>query len=336
MSVTSRVSMCDKSGEIRRYRSECCGGHSPDSANASRCWCAWVWDAIAAGRHQPKAWFVLRETTDRRISSHQRHLIMTSHSMKHLLTLGLVGLGAACSDSTGVETPDSVALGFRVVDPPPSLVAHAVSGPVRIDEVVGSNGKLTLTAVRLVINEAELKPSDAPCAGECAEFEAPPRFLTLPLDGTPVEAFASQIPAGTYEELDFEIEDLEDDEDEPGMMEAIESVRTEILSSVPDWPRKASAMVVGTFQPTGGDAEPFRVFLDAEIEIEFELIPPLVVEADGSTSRSIIVDVRPDLWFTNTDGSVMDLRAFDYSTTGELLELEVEMEEGFTKVEIDG
>jgi hypothetical protein len=262
---------------------------------------------------------------------------------KRTLTLGAVVALAACGDATGVDGPQIVSLNFRVTEAPAPMAALASAAPTRVVGVEGSNGVLTLTQILVVVNEVELKPADGSCdavevidtSDDCPEFEAPPRFLDLPLDGTPVAAVTSAIPMGTYKELDFEIEDLEDDEEEADMAAAIEAVRLQILQQVPDWPRKASAMVVGTFTPNGGTAEEFRVFVDAEIEVEFELLPNLVIAEDGAANRSLTVDVRPDLWFMNPDGSVRDLREFDYEATQSLLELEVEMEDGFTEIEID-
>jgi len=214
----------------------------------------------------------------------------------------------------------------------------AVGGPLVIS---GSNGELTLDEIRIIINEVELHRADPSCdsiessGADCGEFEAGPRFLDLPLDGQPVEAVTALIPAGSYKELDFEIEDLEDDEDDPTEAALIAAVRSEILQQIPDWPRKASAMVTGSFTPTGGAAVDFRVFLEAEIEIEFELIPNLVVDDSGAANRDLTVDVAPQIWFSNPDGTVTELQLYDYDSTGDLLEFEVEMEDGFTQIEFD-
>lgn len=221
----------------------------------------------------------------------------------------------------------------------------------------GTNGTLTLDEIRLVINKVELETVDSSCAatgstdegsqddsaddsgsdshGDCGEFEVGPRFLDLPLDGQPVEAVTSTIPAGTYDALKFKIEDLEDDEDDATEASLIADVRAQILAEFPDWPRKASALVVGSFQPTDGDPVDFRVFVEAEVEVEMDLVPNLVVDDAGATSRELTVDVSPGDWFTNSDGTVVDLSLYDFDTTGELLEFEVEMEHGFTEIEHD-
>ena len=89
-------------------------------------------------------------------------------------------------------------------------------------------------------------------------------------------------------------------------------------------------MVVGTFDSPSSGVVRFRVFLEAEIEIELDLIPNLVVGADGSASVDLTIDVRPDLWFKRPDDSVIPLHLFDYDLTGLLLEFELEIENGFT------
>lgn len=272
--------------------------------------------------------------------------------------LGLVAL-AACGNSTGVGgLGEEVTLSFQVNGGSGPAASTALVGPAAVAGppmvITGSNGTLTLTELRLVINEVELGLTDDSCGTsgisgddsadddsedrsgvECGEFEVGPRFLDLPLDGEPVEAVTATIPAGVYSELEFKIEDLEDDESDATEAAAIASVRAEILAAFPDWPRKASALVVGSFQPTDGDPIDFRVFVEAEVEIEMDLVPNLVVDDAGISSRDLTVDVSPSAWFTNPDGTVVELQLFDYDATGELLEFEVEMENGFTEIEFD-
>lgn len=274
-------------------------------------------------------------------------LRQTTKWLAGFLTLAVV---SGCADGTGVPGPQQVSLGFRVTGPA-GPTARSSTGPAQAGGpasvagppmvLTGTNGTLRLDEIRIVINEVELKRADPSCdsvevsGSDCGEFEAPPRFLDIPLDGQPIEAVTALIPPGTYKELDFEIEDLEDDESDPTEAALVAAVRAEILAVIPDWPRKASAMVAGAFTPNGGPPNDFRVFLEAEIEIEFELVPNLVVDDAGAASRQLTVDVAPHIWFTRPDGSVLDLSLYDYDATQDLLEFEVEMEGGFIEVEIE-
>lgn len=267
-----------------------------------------------------------------------------------LLSLVVAAGTVGCGDSTGVGGPQNVALNFRVTSSSALQLIRAsgpalASGPSTVAgdpmTITGTNGTLTIEEIRLIVAEVELEGEDDGCddlvpeVDDCADFEAPPRFIDLPLDGQPIEAFVGLIPPGTYTELEFEIEDLEDDEDDPELASAITVLRADILAEIPDWPSKASGMVVGTFDSPSSGVVRFRVFLEAEIEIELDLIPNLVVGADGSASVDLTIDVRPDLWFLRPDGSVIPLHLFDYDLTGLLLEFELEMENGFTEIEIE-
>jgi hypothetical protein len=280
---------------------------------------------------------------------------MRRWKLKAVAATAAVTLMGGCSDGVGVGGLTQLSLNFRVAGSgvPAAALAQAdgparVAGPPMI--LPGTNGTLTLDEIRVIINEVELKRADPSCdstdnsgpgsdddSGEdCGEFEAGPRFLDLPLDGEPIEAVTALIPAGTYKELDFEIEDLEDDEDDAVEAALIAAVRSDILAEISDWPREASAMVTGTFAPAGGGPSvDFRVFIEAEIEIEMELIPNLVIDETGAASRELTVDVSPRIWFTNPDGTVLELQNYDFDSTGEVLEFEVEMENGFTEIEFD-
>ena len=261
------------------------------------------------------------------------------------LAVTLAFVLGACDDSTGVGAPGTVALNFTVSSGAgTAAVQPATSGPSLVAgppmTISGTNGTLTIEEIRLIVAEAELDGDDDACEDDlpgedCAKFEAPPRFLDLPLDGDPIQAFVGVVPQGTYDELEFEIEDLEDDEDDTQFAAEIAALREDILAEFPDWPRKATALVVGSFEAVGGGTTDFRVYIEAEIEIERALVPPLVVGPDGTTGADITVDIRPDIWFSLSDGSVLDLSDYDYDDTGMVLEFELEMEDGFTELEID-
>ncbi len=271
-----------------------------------------------------------------------RTLLRTVSGVAATIALG------ACGDSTGVDGPRQVSLSFQVGSSTSlaavSMVTPPADGPQRVAgpplTLEGTNGTLQIDEIRVIVAEVELDGEDDACedgtpsTDDCADFEAPPRFLDLPLDGQPVAAFTSLVPAGTYDELEFEIEDLEDDEEDTEFAAEIAALREAILDEFPDWPREATALVVGSFtSPT--ETTSFRVYLEAEIEVERDLVPPLVVADDGSDGIDLTVDIRPDIWFGSSDGTVLDLSQYDYDATGQLLEFEVEMEDGIVEIEIE-
>ncbi|NNF12055.1 MAG: hypothetical protein HKN72_02460 [Gemmatimonadetes bacterium] len=259
---------------------------------------------------------------------------MLSTSIRLLTVAALAIAIAACDSSTGPSEGGEVEIRFRS-----TTTAAAVPGLLAVP-VAGTNGILELTDLRMVIAELEFEALDGTCPSnssdddddDCEEIELPPRLVEVPLDGSPLAVTTADLPAGAYDEFELEVEDLEDDEGDPGYAQAIATLRSTIAASFPDWPEEASVRVEGSFTPTGGQARPFVVYIDAEVEVELDLSPPLQVR-EGVTAGLDVV-LSPERWFVLEDGSVLDLSAFDFPTTGVLLELEVEIEDGF-EVEID-
>lgn len=238
----------------------------------------------------------------------------------------------ACSDTTGPENGDRVAVRFAAVTPAPAQ-GSVQAGSL---ELTGSNGTLRIDEMHVIVAEFELKRDDDVCDDlpgdddDCEEFEAPPAFLDVPLDGSGVIAVRHTVPAGTYHELDFEIEDLEDDEDSSAKAQQIAVLRAQILAQFPDWPQDASILVIGSFTPVGGDAVPFRVYFEAEVEIEMHLVPPVVIDGTG-VDPEFTVRIDPNMLFRNSDGTVRNLSLL----TGQLVEFEIEIENGISEIDFD-
>ena len=57
--------------------------------------------------------------------------------------------------------------------------------------------------------------------------------------------------------------------------------------------------------------------------------------SDDRSGVDLTVRLDPAAWFSQGDGSVIDLSQFDYATTSQLLDFAVEIENGFAEVEID-
>ena len=257
-----------------------------------------------------------------------------SNKFTAIAVLLVVGT-TACGDSTGPDG-DEVAVRFAVS----SAVAPARNAPLL---VTGTNGTLEIDQVWMVVDELELKGPDGSCParlnagsdddgdddGDC-EFESGPFLLKLPLTGSATTIATEGLPPGTYTRLDFEVEDVEfDDEDEDDEEGRLNALFQRVRQEAPDWPRRASLLVTGTFTPTGGTPQSFRTFFDAQIEITMALTPPLVNTAESGAS--VTVELDPTSWFRRGDGSVRNLAASDFALTGRVLELEVDIERGFDR-----
>lgn len=261
---------------------------------------------------------------------------------------------AACESSTGPSSGSTVSIGFRAASSASASmsdvsaersVSPGVSAAV---EYSGTNGTLSVDSAHIVVSEFELSRADVDCDDDdpegsegddddCEEFESGPKFIGLPLDGGTTVTVSQQVPAGTYEELEFEVDDLEDDDDDDGEEHRAErDLLQEIRSQFENWPDEASVRVTGSFTPADQDSEarPYTAYFEAEIEVEREFASPLVIEGDAD-DKSVTVTVDPSAWFELPDGTVTDLSRFDYETTGRVAEIEIEMEDGFTEVEFE-
>lgn len=257
---------------------------------------------------------------------------MLSHRTFAACALSLSVL-AACSDSPmgGGGSDARVQLRFGLAGGQAQLSSAARFQTSGTDQLVvtGSNGTLTITDIRMVVAEFELDGDDdvnrcgaSGGVDDCEDFNAGPLLVDLPLSGSTVAVGSGDVTAGVYDEVEFEVEDLDDDEEDPAEAQRIAQLRQQIVAQFPDWPRDASMLVTGTFTPAGGAARPFRVFIEAEIEIELDLDPPLSV-GEGQTG-SLDVTLDPAALFRN-GANVLDL-----SSTGSRLELEMEIENGFS------
>lgn len=252
---------------------------------------------------------------------------MPSHRVIAACGIALAAALAACSDSPTGGGGGDARLQLRFgVQGGQALASRASFQTSGTDQLViaGGNGTLRIDDIRLVVAEFELDGDDDvnPCAGDdCEDFDAGPLFVDLPLTGGPVSVGSGDVPPGVYDEVEFEVEDLDDDEEDAAERQRIEALRGQILAQFADWPRDASMLVVGSFTPTGGAARPFRVFVEAEIEIELDLSPPLTVGEGAAGSLDVTLD--PAILFKNGN-DVLDLSSASGRT-----EIEIELENGF-------
>lgn len=246
---------------------------------------------------------------------------------------------AACDSLTSADPNATVRFSSAAV------VGSSTETPAGL-QITGTNGTLLITDIKLVVDELELERTGVsgcdddlePDPVGCEEFESNLFAVDVPLGSGTVTVANDVLPTGTYDELEFEVKDLfvdDTDPDDVARAARIAEVLAQLRLTHADWPEGASVRIAGTFTPTSGTAVPFVVYLDAEIEVELAFSSPLVID-DASTG--LTVDLRPDLWFKNIDGTVVDLSVFNYATTNALLEFEVEFEGGLSsgfEIEID-
>jgi len=239
---------------------------------------------------------------------------------------------AACSDATGVgdrsedRIEGNLRLSVRVPAPGASGAAFAVV-PVTDD----AGRTLEIEQVQLVFEEIELESvrenggdggedtggaaamfwcwGDDDCSRHREKrrdrkgrvFEAGPVLVDLPLDGGVISLLEGEVPAGSYRELELEIDRPND------RKPSHEAFREEH----PDWPRNASIRVRGTYDP-GTGPQAFDVFLNIELDLELEFDEPIVIEEDsagitGPVEVTLSIDVNR--WFVGRDGLFFDPRA---------------------------
>ena len=207
-----------------------------------------------------------------------------------LLSLGL----AACSETNGLGTLSSVQVSFAT-QPAGGLLAHrtGLAGAANDTLVIGTD-TLVLTKVELVLRKLELKrvnvtdcPADSTDDDACEKFETGPVLVDLPLTPGAEQAFAADIPAGTYGEVEFEIHKPDDGE----------PADQAFLQQHPDF-AGVSIRVTGTF-----NGAPFVHTTELDVEQELTLNPSLVVAEGGSTNLTIFVTVAG--WYV-VNGTLVD------------------------------
>lgn len=225
--------------------------------------------------------------------------------------LFLVAILAACGDATSSGDDQRVGVSFQAVG---QRSAIAADSSTRVAD------SLIITRVQLVMSELELARTtgDSLCAvpaatilartssdkgkdkdknkqhseersereRRCPSIDLGPFLVTLALTSSPVTRFANNIPAGTYREIEFEIDRPEDD-----------SSGVAFIASNPDF-RDISVRAEGTYK-----GRPFTYVGRAKSELELEFRPSLTVSSSGT-----VVSIRVDLakWFRNAAGAAID------------------------------
>jgi hypothetical protein len=194
------------------------------------------------------------------------------YSLLSLATItGLVFTGC---DTTETGLDDTTTLSIQMRAAPNADQARQINTANQASAAI-------VQEVKLFVEELELDGTNG-----TRDFELEDFIINLPVDGSPVVLIETEIPAGLYDEFEFEIEDPGDDIeiDDPDLRDETGSY---------------SLVVKGTY-----DGEEFRFRTDEEIEVEFDLSPPLEIAEGDNAALIISVDVAS--WFIGPDGEELD------------------------------
>lgn len=217
--------------------------------------------------------------------------------------LAVVPLVAACGDdSSGPAGSANVSVSFSV--PAPGLRAPSVIQASLVPVRDNAGNTLDLTLAQIVVAEVELERTDdaedCDASGRrnpCNEFEAGPVLVSLNANGGLSTLFTDPIPAGSYDELEIEIEKPDEDD------AATRAFRTANPTFA-----NASVRLTGTF-----NGQPFDVFVDVEAELELRLNPPLVVS--GKEASNITIEIDVSKFFVGTNGNFIDPRTLSSNSS---------------------
>ena len=115
-------------------------------------------------------------------------------------------------------------------------------------------------------------------------------LLNLPLDGTVDQAIAIALDPGTYDELEFDIHKVSNDDPED---EAFRQANPDLVD--------VSIRVQGTFNDVA-----FTYVTDLNEEQEYNLVPPLVIEGNMASSTNVTVRLDLAQWFRDASGVLID------------------------------
>ena len=211
----------------------------------------------------------------------------------------LAALFAGCDSSVGPNDRGSVSVSFAATTGPGPAMAP---GAVPLSDPFGRT--IDMGLVQIVFAEIELErvegleDCDAGGNDDCEEIEVGPVLIDFPVDGDVVTPLSAPVPEGSFDELELEIEEPDEDD----------AATTAFLASHPSWPPESSVRVAGTFDPADGSgAQPFDIFIQVEVEIEFDFEPPIVLDPGSDLNITVMVDVNE--WFLQEDSSLIDPRA---------------------------
>ena len=199
---------------------------------------------------------------------------------------------AACGDSTGPTHGTSVSLTFASDVPSGAAPAAGMAAAPARAPITDGVSTIEIAAVRIVLRRIELKSADvADCSVEpqpagCEDFRSDPVLVDVPVDGTTRHEVAIDLPAGTYDQVKFDIHE-------------VTASDGAFLTAHPTMENR-SIVVEGTY-----NGDPFFFETNMSQEQTFALTPNLVV-GDGGAATNVTIRFDVSTWFVDQQGALFD------------------------------
>jgi hypothetical protein len=219
------------------------------------------------------------------------------------MALAAVLIMAACSDGTAPGNQPGLSLSFSTRAPAGTQAAGFFASPLA-DTLDDGQNVLIIDRAEIVLREIELERMNDDCDDDfpgdsssdsdddgCEEFETAPMLIDLPLNGTVETQITIEVPPDIYDELEFEIHKVSNDDPEDA----------DFRAQHPDMVGK-SIRVTGTF-----NGEAFTYESDLDVEQEHDLVPPLVVD-ESMTLTNVTVLLDLSVWYVDGAGNLLDPR----------------------------
>ena len=209
---------------------------------------------------------------------------------------------SACDDGALTSPPADDPAGTPVTLSFTAPSGAAATGASKADAsrtyTDGQNNAITIATVEVVLREITFKRADADAAcrtdddDDCEEVEEGPLLVNLPLGSErPAVVVESTLPVGLWEEVEFDVDALDDDDDAAFLDET-------------GFPEDVSIRVTGTWTPADGSAQAFTYLSDLSEDKDIEFEPPIEVTADAPKNVTFAIDV--DRWFRQSDGMLVN------------------------------
>jgi hypothetical protein len=156
---------------------------------------------------------------------------------------------------------------------------------------------ITITRARFLIRNVKLRsaPEDS------MEFISDPYIIDLNLDGQPNTIVVKDIPANTYDRIEFRVHRLDDDDprdlayfQHPDFQDFVEDNRY-------------SMIIEGTIQEGTNSPETF-VFRSRDNEEQRHFFNPVLVVDESTSQITVVFEINGTNWFVGEDGLLLDPR----------------------------